>query len=63
MSGKKLEMVGGAFRTWERSDISGGDRATLKDYLEARGFAVYRDESTELLRETALADFDGEASA
>lgn len=60
---KRLETVGGAFRTWERSDLESGDRAALKAYLEARGFAVYREETTTLLRETALADFDGEKDA
>lgn len=59
---KRLETVGGAFRTWERSALVVADRAALTDYLEARGFAVYASESTALLQEAALEDFDGEVS-
>ena len=57
---KRLETVGGAFRTWKRSELAGGTRAVLKDYLEARGSAVYADEALEDLRTAALEDFDGE---
>ena len=44
-----------------RKHLEEMNRESLQEYLEARGYAVYEDESTELLRETALDDFDGEA--
>lgn len=63
MSEKRLETQSGVFRTWKRLDLATGNRATLRDYLEARGFAVYASEDTKLLRQAALSDFDGEKSA
>lgn len=59
---KRLETVSGAFLTWERSELEQASRTALRAYLEARGFAVYSDESTGSLREAALSDFDGEKS-
>ncbi len=60
MASKRLETLTGAFTTVDRAELENGTRASLKLYLEQRGFAVYSSESTELLRETALEDFDGE---
>ena len=37
-------------------------RRELVEHLEQRGMACYDDESTKLLRATALDDFDNEAS-
>lgn len=60
LASKTLETVGGAFVTYDRTRLVNGDRADLQSYLEARGFAVYAHEPTDLLRETALEDYDGE---
>jgi len=57
---KRLETVGGGFRSWTRAGLKSATRAELKDYLEARGSAVYADEKVGELRAAALEDFDGE---
>ena len=44
-----------------REFIDRMSRAELEEWLEFRGFAVYDDESTSLLRDVALDDFDNEA--
>jgi len=49
------------FRTMTREYIDRMSRAELEEWLEFRGFAVYDDESTSLLRDVALDDFDSEA--
>jgi hypothetical protein len=55
-----LENLSGNFNWIDRRDIVDMSRDELQGYLERRGFAVYDDESTSLLRETALEDFDNE---
>jgi hypothetical protein len=40
----------------DEHSIMNADRGQLQEYLEARGYAVYDHESTELLRECALDD-------
>jgi len=52
------ECVGGRFIHVERDDIEEMNRHDLVEWLEYRGFACYDDESTELLRETALEDYE-----
>ena len=49
------------FRAVTREFIERMTRAELEEWLEFRGFAVYDDESTTLLRDCALDDFDNEA--
>ena len=55
-----LETHSGDFLGVSRRDLERATRTELVDYLEARGSACYDNESTELLREAALEDFDGE---
>jgi len=55
-----LETYTGDFIEKERSDFNWMSREELVTYLEARGTACYDDESTELLRECAIEDFDQE---
>ena len=55
-----LETYNGDFLAVSRRDLERATRAELVDYLEARGSACYDSESTELLREAALDDWDGE---
>ena len=55
-----LETITGNFVEVSRRDLERASRAELVDYLESRGSACYDNESTELLREAALEDFDGE---
>ena len=55
-----LETITGNFIEVSRRDLERASRSELVDYLEARGSACYDSESTELLREAALGDFDGE---
>ena len=43
-----------------REFIERMNRAELVEWLEFRGMACYDDESTSLLRDTALDDFDSE---
>ena len=57
-----LETYRGGFLAVSRRDLERATRAELVDYLEARGSACYDDESTELLREVALDDWDREYS-
>ncbi len=57
---KHLETYKGAFVLYARRDLERATRAELIEYLESRGSACYDDESTGLLREAALEDFDGE---
>ena len=49
------------FRTMTREFIERMTRAELEEWLEFRGFAVYDDEASSLLREMALDDYDTEA--
>ena len=58
-----LETMYGTYFYRCRKNILNMDRADLQEYLELRGFAVYDDESTELLRATALKDYDNEESS
>ena len=55
-----LETYGGDFLAVSRRDLERATRTELVSYLEARGSACYDDESTELLREAALDDWDRE---
>jgi len=55
-----LETISGRFMPTTREFIRRMTRAELQEHLEQRGFAVYEDEPTELLRDTALDDFDSE---
>ena len=55
-----LETHSGDFLAVTRRDLERASRSELVDYLEARGSACYDDESTELLREAALDDWDSE---
>ena len=59
---KYLETITGNYVGVSRRDIERASRSELVAYLEARGSACYDDESTELLREAALDDWDGENS-
>ena len=58
-----LETTTGKFITVTREFIRRMDRAELVAHLESRGMACYDDESTSLLREVALDDFENESSA
>ena len=55
-----LETHTGDYINVERSDFNYMSRQELIKYLEARGTACYDDESTELLRECAIEDFEQE---
>ena len=55
-----LETHTGDFIEHERCDFNWMSRAELVAYLEARGSACYDNESTELLRECAIEDFESE---
>ena len=55
-----LETLKGNFLYTDKPAIQQMTRDELQDYLELRGFAVYDDESTNLLRETALEDYESE---
>ena len=52
--------IGDQWQHMTREDLKELSREELVHWLEFRGFACYDDESTSLLRETALEDFDGE---
>jgi hypothetical protein len=52
--------VGDQWQHMTRDDIKDMNRDELVTWLEFRGCACYDDESTSLLRESALEDFDGE---
>ena len=49
------------FRTMTREFIERMTRDELVEWLEFRGTACYDDESTSLLRDCALDDYDSEA--
>ena len=53
-----LETHRGDYKAITRPMINQMTRAELERHLEDRGFAVYDNESTDLLRDTALEDFD-----
>ncbi len=55
-----LETLRGSFLYVDQPQIREMTREELQEYLELRGYAVYEDESTSLLRETALEDFESE---
>ena len=55
-----LETITGNYIEVSRLTIERASRTQLVDYLEARGAACYDCEPTELLREAALEDWDGE---
>ena len=55
-----LETHTGNFVDVSLQDIQRMDRTELISYLESRGCACYDNESTELLRETAIEDWEGE---
>lgn len=57
---KALETITGARTLVNRDDIAKATRDQLIRYLESRGFACYDDESTDLLRETAMEDWHNE---
>jgi hypothetical protein len=57
-----LETHTGDFIEKERSDFNWMSREELVAYLEARGTACFDDESTDLLRECAIDDFESEQS-
>tara|TARA_Y100001937_G_scaffold101375_1_gene139039 strand:- start:3414 stop:3602 length:189 start_codon:yes stop_codon:yes gene_type:complete len=57
-----LETITGNFIDVTRRELEEASRSMLVDYLEARGFACYDDEPTELLRAAALNDWDCEYS-
>ncbi len=57
-----LETIRGNFMVMHRQHIESMNREQLIEHLEDRGFACYDDESTSLLRETALEDYDAEAA-
>ena len=57
-----LETHTGNFIEKERDDFNHMSRSELVTYLEARGSACFDDESTDLLRECAIDDFDSEQS-
>ena len=57
-----LETYTGDFIKKERSDFNWMSREELVAYLESRGTACYDNESTDLLRECAIEDFEQEQS-
>ena len=57
-----LETYTGNFIEKERDDFNHMSRSELVTYLEARGTACFDDESTDLLRECAIDDFESEQS-
>ena len=56
-----FEGVSCGYRTMTREFIERMSRSELVEWLEFRGMACYDGESTSLLRDCALDDFDGEA--
>jgi|TARA_X000001388_G_scaffold74139_2_gene66688 hypothetical protein len=52
--------LGDNWRSMTRDDLENCTRSALVEWLEFRGSACYDDEPTELLREAALEDYDGE---
>lgn len=55
-----LETYRGTYIDISRRDLERYTRGELIKYLESRGCACYDDESTQLLREAALDDWDCE---
>tara|TARA_Y100000310_G_C20301761_1_gene632148 strand:+ start:336 stop:515 length:180 start_codon:yes stop_codon:yes gene_type:complete len=58
---KILEGLHCGWRSTSRLVLEQMTRVQLIEWLEFRGMACYDDESTELLRETAIEDYDGES--
>jgi hypothetical protein len=56
-----LETYTGEFVEVSRRYLENAHRHQLVEYLEMRGSACYDSESTELLREAALDDWDNES--
>ena len=52
--------LGDNWRFMTRDDLENCTRSALVEWLEFRGCACYDNEPTELLREAALEDYDGE---
>ena len=59
---KYVETITGNYIEVSRRDLERASRQELIEYLEARGSACYDYESTSLLREAALDDWDDEYS-
>jgi len=57
-----LETHTGAYLWVERKHFETMERSALQEYLELRGYAVYDDEPTWLLVETAQENYDEELS-
>ena len=55
-----METYKGTFVEVSLQQIQQMSRQELVEYLELRGTACYDDESTELLRECAIEDWEGE---
>jgi hypothetical protein len=55
-----LETYSGAYIEVDRRHLENASREELISFLESRGSACYDDESTTLLRECALDDYDSE---
>jgi len=55
-----LETHTGEYINVNRRYLESATRPQLVSFLESRGSACYDDESTELLRECALDDYDAE---
>tara|TARA_E500000331_G_C17153000_1_gene668233 strand:- start:469 stop:651 length:183 start_codon:yes stop_codon:yes gene_type:complete len=55
-----LETYKGTFVETSLQQLQQMTRAELVSHLEGRGFACYDYESTELLRQTAVEDWEGE---
>lgn len=55
-----LETITGNYIEVSRRCLEHASRTQIVDFLEARGAACYDYESTELLREAALEDWDSE---
>ncbi len=53
-----LERINGNIVSTDKKAIQHMNRRELVEHLESRGFACYDDESTKLLRETALEDLE-----
>ena len=59
-----MKVMEGLYCGWRqvtRETLKKMPRTQLVEWLEFRGMACYDDESTELLRETAIEDYDGES--
>ena len=56
----RLERVGHRFACISLQEIQRMNRDELVIHLESRGTACYDDESTELLRQCAIEDWEGE---